>query len=113
MSEEYLGIIEPTPATLKKYGLSLEAWRAIVNRQNGSCGACGRVPRTKRLVIDHEHVRGWKTMVPVERAKYVRGLLDWTCNHYRLARGATVANLMGAADYLRQYEARAERWPSK
>lgn len=96
----------PTPATLKKYGLTVEDWQALLDAQGGVCGACGREPKTHRLVIDHDHVRGWKDM-PAERRKlFVRGLLCWTCNHYRLARGATVENLRGAAEYLARYLAK-------
>lgn len=102
----YLGIQVPTPATLNRYGLTVEAWQAHVERQGGACGACAKVPTTARLNIDHEHVRGWKAMATKDRAQYVRGLLCYMCNHYRLARGATVANLQGAARYLREYEER-------
>ena len=97
-------IVEPTPPTLRKYGLTLDDWRAILASQDGKCGACGKVPRTKRYNIDHEHVRGFKTMDPVVKATYVRGLLCWTCNSFRLARGSTVENLRGAADYLERYQ---------
>ena len=45
-------------------------------------------------------------MAPADRWQYVRGLLCWGCNGFRLARGATVANLRGAADYLEAYESR-------
>jgi hypothetical protein len=99
-------IITPTKATLSKYGLSVEAWQAMLDAQGGACGACGRVPPSRRLNIDHQHVRGWKTMDPVIRVTYVRGLLCYTCNSQRLARGATVANLRGAADYLERYQTR-------
>lgn len=91
---------------MRKYGLTELGWLIILDRQDGKCGACGRVPKTLRLVTDHEHVRGWKKMKGPERAKYVRGLLCWTCNHYRLARGATPENLLGAANYLIAYEER-------
>lgn len=93
----------PSKATLKKYGLSLKEWRSIVQRQGGRCGACGRVPGSGRLVIDHEHVRGYRKLPPEKRRLYVRGLLDWTCNHYRLGKGATVDNLRGSAEYLERY----------
>ena len=102
----YLGIQVPTPATLNKYGLTVEDWQWFVDDQGGACGACAKVPTTARLNIDHEHVRGWKTMPTAERKQYVRGLLCYMCNHYRLARGATVANLRGASDYLQRYAER-------
>ena len=96
----------PTKATLKKYGLTVETWQAILDRQGGGCGACGLVPRSGRLNVDHQHVRGYKAMLPWQRANYVRGLLDYGCNSKRLSRGATVENLRGAADYLERYRNR-------
>jgi hypothetical protein len=101
-------ITTPSPATLRKYGLSEADWRAIAKRQGHKCGACGRVPTTNRLNIDHEHRRGWKAMDPADRKRHVRGLLCWTCNTKQLARGATVAGLLGAAAYLKAYEKRRD-----
>lgn len=98
-----MGINVPTKATLVKYGLTVDAWGRILARQDGKCGACLKVPTSFRLAIDHEHVRGWKAMPTSERPQYVRGLLCYMCNHYRLARGATIANLAGAAQYLANY----------
>lgn len=100
------GLLIPTLATLRKYGLDAWTWYVHAARQGFVCGACGKLPRTCRLVIDHEHVRGWKNMPTLDRAQYVRGLLCWTCNGFRLARGATVSNLMGAALYLKDYQDR-------
>jgi hypothetical protein len=99
-------VLPPTQPTLKKYGLTVETWQAILDSQGGTCGACHRVPKTQRLVIDHEHVRGWKAMPASERVKYVRGLLDWFCNAHLLVRGASVEKLRGAADYLERYQTR-------
>lgn len=103
---EFIGVYVPTSTTLKRYGLDETYWKTLLAEQDGKCGACHRVPSTKRLVIDHEHVRGWKQMPPEKRVLYVRGLLCWSCNHYRLARGATVENLHGAAEFLARYEER-------
>lgn len=101
-------ILTPTPTTLRKYGLDEDSWKAIAERQGHACGACGRVPTTNRLAIDHQHVRGWSKMDGPARKKYVRGLLCWTCNTKTLARGATVTGLLGAAAYLYVYEKRIE-----
>lgn len=105
VTEQYMGINVPTPMTLNKYGLSVDAWKRILIKQDGACGACHKVPKSARLVIDHEHVRGWKAMKTEDRWPYVRGLLCYMCNHYRLARGATIDNLKGAAQYLIDYAA--------
>lgn len=101
-------IWQPTKATLAKYGLSLDEWLAILRRQDYKCGACGKTPASGRMVIDHEHVKGYKKMPTEQRKLFVRGVLDWSCNHYRLGRGATKHNLKWAAQYLEDYEARRD-----
>jgi hypothetical protein len=96
------GIVQPTTATLSKYGLSAESWAIIGESQGWTC-PCGRVPGTGRFNIDHEHVRGWKAMAPVDRRRYVRGLVCWTCNMFTLAKGTTSERLRRLADYLDAY----------
>ena len=96
----------PKPATLKKYGLTEKFWRAIIKRQGPHCAVCGKVPSTNRLVIDHEHVKGWKKLPPEQRRRYIRGLCCWVCNHYVLCRGISIAKLKGAVKYLKRYEER-------
>jgi Recombination endonuclease VII len=59
-------------ASLKsKYGLSLEAYNALLIRQNGGCAICYRRPGVKPLHVDHDHATG-----------VVRGLLCHQCNWY-------------------------------
>lgn len=94
----------PSKATLSKYGLSADEWQAILDSQDGKCPICLRVPTTGRWVIDHEHVKGWKTKTPQERKLYVRGILCWVCNNRILTRGITAEKLRRAADYLDNYE---------
>jgi hypothetical protein len=95
----------PKPATLKKYGLSLGQWQALLDAQGGACFVCRRVPPSGRLCVDHEHVRGWKKMPPERRRAFVRGLLCWTCNHYYLARGISVERARNVVAYLERYAA--------
>jgi len=97
---------QPTDPTLKKHGLTPELWREMLDRQGGVCGACHRAPPSQKLNVDHEHVRGYYDMPPERRRQYHRGLICYMCNKFRLARGATVENLEGAAVYLRAYESR-------
>lgn len=96
-------IQEPRPATLRKYGLSLGAWRTMRDEQHGVCFVCQRLPKSGRLCIDHEHAPGWKAMPPEKRKLYVRGLLCWVCNSYYLARGITVAKAKNVVKYLERY----------
>ena len=94
----------PTRPTLRRYGLTEEAWRAVLDSQGGVCGVCGKVPASGTLHVDHAHARGWKKMPPDERRKYVRGLTCFLCNSVWLRRGATPARLRSAAEYLERYE---------
>ena len=113
-TETILGVSVPTPATLKRYGGTVELWSDLVHAQDGKCGVCGKQPTPNkttghvRLVIDHEHVRGWKAMPPEERWTYVRGLVCWFCNHYYLGRGLTLEKALGVVSYLRRYLARKD-----
>jgi hypothetical protein len=54
-----------------KFGLSLEEYKALSEKQKGLCAICLSKPkgRSKRLVVDHCHT-----------SKRVRGLLCNTCN---------------------------------
>lgn len=99
----------PTLPTLKKYGLVLDDWIAILESQGGVCAICKKVPSTGRFVVDHEHRRGFKTMKPEDKRKYVRGILDWYCNHTILRKGITPDKLRNAAQYLDNYKNRLEQ----
>lgn len=96
----------PSKNTLKRYGLSLEEWMAMYNLYDGACHICK--VSTKRLCVDHEHIRGWKFLLPDERKKYVRGLLCYTCNNRLLTRGVTIVKLRGAIEYLERWEKRVK-----
>ncbi len=102
-------VVFPNFRTLSKYGLEHMSWLRLALKQGDTCAVCHKLPKSGRLVIDHEHVKGWKKMPPEQRRKYVRGLLCWTCNRYFLARGATVQKMLDAAEYLRQYQERRDR----
>lgn len=56
----------------KKYGITLEDYESILNKQGGVCALCGEGPEGSRyevLVVDHCHSTG-----------RVRGLLCQQCN---------------------------------
>lgn len=55
---------------LKQYGLTIEDYNALLEKQGGVCAICSNVCSTgKRLSVDHDHDTG-----------RVRGLLCSTCN---------------------------------
>lgn len=96
----------PKPPTLKRYGLTLEAWEAILERQGGVCAVCEKLPKSGQLHIDHDHRPGWKDKPPEERAKAVRGLLCFFCNQYYVGRSITIAKARNVVAYLEDYAAR-------
>jgi hypothetical protein len=53
----------------KAYGISVEEYNSMLNKQNGRCAICRNSPDNKRLCVDHCHVTG-----------RVRGLLCQKCN---------------------------------
>lgn len=69
----------------KLYGLSGDDYEALLRYQGGRCYICRRVPRTKRLAVDHDH-----------RTGEVRGLL--CANNENGCNRAVVANLEAAVD---------------
>ena len=89
------------------YGITQADYDAILKAQGGTCALCGRSPNTGTVLhVDHEHVFGWKTMPPEERRKYVRGLVDYGCNKFKIGR-QTLAGAKAVYDYLRRPPARA------
>lgn len=57
-------------AVAKKYGLEDGDYEKMYRAQGGRCWICLSRPRTRRLVVDHDHQTGEK-----------RGLLCTNCNH--------------------------------
>jgi hypothetical protein len=95
---------------LQKYGLTADDWDEMCRRQNCTCPVCNQSFGDRMLVIDHDHVRGFKAtkrrkskdkkgratktvsrrgkatavrvriMTPAERRAHVRGVLHAYCN---------------------------------
>jgi hypothetical protein len=78
------------------YGMPPGQYEALLAFQGGRCYICGKVPRSSRLAVDHDH-----TCCPgeVSCGRCVRGLLcannERGCNH------VVVGNLEGARDGFR------------
>ena len=94
----------PTKQTLDKYGLSVDEWQVLYDKHNGLCHVC--LKPSKRLNIEHEHVKGWKDMPPEEKKLYVRGLACFVCNYKLLQKGIDIERLKNAVRYLEEYEER-------
>ncbi len=65
---------------LNRFGISLEEYNYKLEQQKGVCFVCKEMPTTKRLAVDHLHIKGFKAMSREDKKKYVRGLLCWQCN---------------------------------
>lgn len=94
----------PTPATLKKYGLSGKEWLAILKSQGYKCPICGGVPSTGRWVIDHKHVRNYKKLPDEKRKSLVRGILCWRCNYYFAGKGMNHQWAVNLTNYFWRFE---------
>ncbi|MDQ6727114.1 MAG: endonuclease VII domain-containing protein [Actinomycetota bacterium] len=56
---------------MRKYGVTLEAYDAMLEGQGGGCAVCSRTPReNSSLHVDHDHATG-----------QIRGLLCFSCNN--------------------------------
>lgn len=62
------------------YGITIEQWDALFEKQNGVCWICQTMPKNGILCVDHLHVRQYKKLPAEEKIKAVRGLLCFTCN---------------------------------
>src|ERR1700679_3642442 len=65
---------------LNTYGITLEEWNQLLERQEGVCAACQTLPPSGTLCVDHIHVLGFKKMEIKEKKKYIRGLVCFLCN---------------------------------
>ncbi len=80
---------------LRKYGITLEYYKELFDKQRGICGICGSSERDivngkrKDLAVDHDHLTG-----------RVRGLLCGVCNRGIGALGDSVERIRRALKYL-------------
>lgn len=53
----------------RKYGITVEDYELMLERQDGGCAICGAGPGKRRLHVDHDH-----------ESEVVRALLCGDCN---------------------------------
>lgn len=58
----------------QKYSITLAQYDAMLQMQGGGCWICGRVPKSRRLAVEHDH----------GPSKRVRGLVCHLCNKLRI-----------------------------
>ncbi len=127
-SDPEVGGFVPSPPqkqTLAKYGLTAEEWLALCQKCNYTCYVCGKPFGDRPLVVDHEHVKGFKAikvrkirgaarslrsrvMPPEERKLYVRGVLHNYCNRF-VRKWLTLERARAIVEYLERYHKERER----
>lgn len=119
----------PSLATLRNYGLTKAEWFEMCRLQNFTCPICEKPFADRRLVIDHDHVKGWRArkrkrmaggkvrhkfdstsrvMTPAERRPHVRGILHAWCNGFVRA-WLTLSRAKSIVAYLEGHERRKQR----
>ena len=102
------GIRPPSPATLRRYGLTAQDWLRLLAAQGWRCPICHKTGASVTWNTDHDHVPHWRRMVPSQRWRYVRGVLCAYCNHRRVNSRMSAAEAQRIAAYLAAYEARRD-----
>jgi hypothetical protein len=75
---------------MRKYGMTIEQYDAMLEAQGGGCFICGRPPRDDiSLHVDHDHSTG-----------EVRGILCFCCNNALADFQEDPVLLLKAADYI-------------
>lgn len=100
------GIRPPALSTLRRYGITRDAWLALLAGQGWKCAVCLKTGPTVKWNTDHDHVPMWAKRPPEERARYVRGVLCVFCNFRRVNSRMPAAEARRIAEYLEAYEER-------
>lgn len=78
----------------RKYGITIEKYEELLQKQNGHCAFCNKTPDQERygvLSVDHDHVTG-----------KIRGLLCMTHNRALGVLGDNEEGLLKALDYVKR-----------
>lgn len=92
-NKEYRQIISLRSHLKRKYGLTIEQYEFLVEKQNGVCAICKKEDTIGRLSVDHCHKTG-----------KIRGLLCRNCNSMLgLAKESSIL-LRAGIDYLKSFD---------
>lgn len=70
-------VLKPrTASSLSRYGLTVEEWQKLLDKQGGVCFICHRGGKIRHLSVDHD-----RTIEKETGRLVVRGLLCDKCNH--------------------------------
>lgn len=77
-----------------KFGITLDDYNAMLEKQNGGCAICSGTNKTKKLAVDHDHTTG-----------KVRALLCDKCNRGIGLFDENQDRLYKVIEYLREHNA--------
>lgn len=90
----------------RSYGISEREYNKWLRTQGGVCAICKGKAKTRKLAVDHEHIKGYKKLTQSDKKRYVRGIVCFPCNWIMLSRGVTLEKARGLVRYLEDYERR-------
>lgn len=90
----------------RRYGITTEEYEIILASQGGACWICGKLPKKRRLHIDHEHMKKDKKRKPEEVRAKIRGLLCWKCN-------TAIAKFKDNSWHMNQASLYVDTWPAQ
>jgi len=105
---------EKTKRLYNTYGITLQEWEEMFKSQNNVCAVCKMLPGTGRLCVDHIHQKGYSKLSPIDRRKYIRGLVCFMCNTGFKAFEKTVngkrnrQSLNGTYEYFQKWKLKGE-----
>lgn len=89
-NKEHINKMQRVHRIKRKYDLSPEQYKKILDFQNGGCGICGKLPKKYHLSVDHDHKTG-----------LLRGILCSPCNRAIGILGDSVESLGKTISYLK------------
>ena len=87
----------------RTYGITEREYNKLLKLQKGVCALCGNPPKNVSLHVDHVHVVGFKKLPPEEKRKFIRGILCFRCNKFKVGR-LDYEWSKKITDYLEKYE---------
>lgn len=93
-------------AIQNRYGLSLDEYQSMLEKQGGVCAICGELPENKSLAIDHDRSCCDKDG---SCGNCVRGLLCSSCNNGLGRFRDNIKFLKNATSYLEEYSGKEKK----
>lgn len=84
------------------FGITIADYEALLEKQEGRCAVCQKLPTGRRLAVDHDHAPSGSGLI--------RGLLCYSCNRALIGRRRSPLLFRHAAEYLENPPATSFDW---